>query len=301
MRDSYHERPVEAGVDLAFEEIDENEDLRLRKSAWEAYVTMLYADASPMLAETLSLGIEINQLRPAFETFAEYPDVDEWPRPQVAPPDFDEIRSLLEEVDEHAADLQLRFPLSHTDWDEMMRKYARVRRMLQHRDPQNPLDLIAILEQFTSVRQVESEKWSGGEKEAKEAKALWEEFRKRGREHLNQWRKHCYPTCMALLHGARDIYDRMRRESGKLNYQDLLTKSAELLKDKPSIREYFRDRFTHVLVDEFQDTDPIQAQVMMFLTADDPGEANWQKCRPVSGSLFVVGDPKQSIYRFRTR
>jgi len=76
-------------------------------------------------------------------------------------------------------------------------------------------------------------------------------------------------------------------------------KSAELLKDKPTIREYFHDRFTHILVDEFQDTDPIQAQVMMFLTADDPGETNWQRCRPFSGSLFVVGDPKQSIYRFR--
>ena len=53
------------------------------------------------------------------------------------------------------------------------------------------------------------------------------------------------------------------------------------------------------MIDEFQDTDPLQAEVMFLLTADDPKEIDWQKCRPEPGSLFVVGDPKQSIYRFR--
>jgi ATP-dependent helicase/nuclease subunit A len=98
---------------------------------------------------------------------------------------------------------------------------------------------------------------------------------------------------------ARDIYDRLRRENNQLNFQDLLLKAVELLRDKPQIRHYFRKRFTHLLVDEFQDTDPIQAEVMLLLTATDVQEINWQKCRPVDGSLFVVGDPKQSIYRFR--
>ena len=67
----------------------------------------------------------------------------------------------------------------------------------------------------------------------------------------------------------------------------------------PHVRRYFADRFTHLLVDEFQDTDPIQAEVLLLLTADDPGEKDWRRCRPRPGSLIVVGDPKQSIYRFR--
>ena len=71
------------------------------------------------------------------------------------------------------------------------------------------------------------------------------------------------------------------------------------MRDKPQIRKYFRKRFTHLLVDEFQDTDPIQAEVMLLLTAQRETETDWRKCRPVDGSLFVVGDPKQSIYRFR--
>ena len=78
-----------------------------------------------------------------------------------------------------------------------------------------------------------------------------------------------------------------------------MIKAAGLLRDKPHVRTYFRDRFRFLLVDEFQDTDPVQAEVMMLLTATDPKETEWRKCVPRPGSLFVVGDPKQSIYRFR--
>jgi hypothetical protein len=54
-----------------------------------------------------------------------------------------------------------------------------------------------------------------------------------------------------------------------------------------------------VFVDEFQDTDPLQAEILLLLCADDPSDATWTAFRPVPGKLFIVGDPKQSIYRFR--
>ena len=52
-------------------------------------------------------------------------------------------------------------------------------------------------------------------------------------------------------------------------------------------------------MDEFQDTDPLQAELLLLLAADDPAERDWTAVRPVPGKLFIVGDPKQSIYRFR--
>ena len=58
-------------------------------------------------------------------------------------------------------------------------------------------------------------------------------------------------------------------------------------------------------MDEAQDTDPIQAEIAMFIAEDDPGISagdrprNWKKVTPRAGKIFVVGDPKQSIYRFR--
>ena len=61
----------------------------------------------------------------------------------------------------------------------------------------------------------------------------------------------------------------------------------------------FQQRFKRIFVDEFQDTDPLQAEILLLLAADDPAAANWRETRPVPGKLFIVGDPKQSIYRFR--
>jgi ATP-dependent exoDNAse (exonuclease V) beta subunit len=57
--------------------------------------------------------------------------------------------------------------------------------------------------------------------------------------------------------------------------------------------------FTHFFVDEFQDTDPLQAEILLLLAADDAAETDWHNVRPVPGKLFLVGDPKQAIYRFR--
>jgi ATP-dependent helicase/nuclease subunit A len=65
------------------------------------------------------------------------------------------------------------------------------------------------------------------------------------------------------------------------------------------VREYFQKRFTHILVDEFQDTDPIQAEIILHLSGEDLKETVWQKTKIRPGALFIVGDPKQSIYRFR--
>ncbi|MFM8379089.1 MAG: UvrD-helicase domain-containing protein, partial [Planctomycetia bacterium] len=86
---------------------------------------------------------------------------------------------------------------------------------------------------------------------------------------------------------------------GVLSFQDLLSKAARLLATHPDVRRAFRSRYTHILVDEFQDTDPVQAEMLLLLTANDPAETNWRRCVPVAGALFVVGDPKQSLYRFR--
>ena len=108
-----------------------------------------------------------------------------------------------------------------------------------------------------------------------------------------------YHTILNVLRPAVVVYDRLRHAAGGLNFQDLLLIAAKMLREYPAIRRYFRNRFTHLLVDEFQDTDPVQAEVMLLLTADDPDETEWRRCTPASGSLFVVGDPKQSIYRFR--
>ena len=77
-----------------------------------------------------------------------------------------------------------------------------------------------------------------------------------------------------------------------------------MLRDNPDARRRFQRRFHHLLVDEFQDTDPIQAEIAFFLAGDPDDRAgsmskDWEAIVPTPGKLFMVGDPKQSIYRFR--
>jgi ATP-dependent exoDNAse (exonuclease V) beta subunit len=101
------------------------------------------------------------------------------------------------------------------------------------------------------------------------------------------------------LSGAVERYEELKARAGALDFLDLLLKARDLVKGNAVVRRGFQTRFTHIFVDEFQDTDPLQAEILLLLAAADPAAVDWRAVQPVPGRLFVVGDPKQSIYRFR--
>ena len=95
-----------------------------------------------------------------------------------------------------------------------------------------------------------------------------------------------------------------RRRTGQLEFHDLLVMTRDLLRDPahgPTVRADLHERFRQLLLDEFQDTDPIQLEIAVLIAADpaDPGAPTDPLPVPRPGRLFFVGDPKQSIYRFR--
>ena len=91
-----------------------------------------------------------------------------------------------------------------------------------------------------------------------------------------------------------------KRQRGLLDFDDLLLKARDLLRDSRAAREHFHARFETLVVDEFQDTDPVQAEIVMRLAAPpEEQDDDWSALSPEPGRLFLVGDPKQSIYRFR--
>ena len=98
-------------------------------------------------------------------------------------------------------------------------------------------------------------------------------------------------------------YARDRKQRGVATFHDLLVWSRDLLRDHPRVREAAQQRIQRLFVDEFQDTDPLQAELVAYLVADPAlaAEQDWHVLlrHLVPGRLFVVGDPKQSIYRFR--
>ncbi len=103
----------------------------------------------------------------------------------------------------------------------------------------------------------------------------------------------------AELFGSIARYQALKDEEGRLDFVDLLVRARDLVRDRAEARADFQRRFTHLFVDEFQDTDPLQAELLLLLSADDPAVQDWRQVTPVRGKLFIVGDPKQSIYRFR--
>jgi ATP-dependent helicase/nuclease subunit A len=294
------ERPIEAGVDMAFEELDEDADFRLRRAAWDEHAARLHASGDPLLGRLDDLGLDLDDLLDTYLEFADYPDVDKWPAPPAAldPARAEGARRALREWGRHAESLG-DLP-RHAGNDTLIPFLRALPRRLQHTTLSRDRELLRLLEDCLDADKSVYKHWPRGSSQGKREHERWSEFLSAHAEPLvEQWRQVRYPVVLDVLRGAVAVYAELRRARGALSYQDLLMKAAALLRSAPHVRAHFRARFTHVLVDEFQDTDPVQAEVLLLLTADDHAERNWRRCRPVPGSLFVVGDPRQSIYRFR--
>jgi ATP-dependent helicase/nuclease subunit A len=99
---------------------------------------------------------------------------------------------------------------------------------------------------------------------------------------------------------AAAAYEQVKTRHECVDQTDLLIKLRNLLeKNEGGIRAFYQNLFDHILVDEFQDTDPLQAEILFFLAEDGQAARHWDEVRLTPGRLTIVGDPKQSIYRFR--
>ncbi len=107
------------------------------------------------------------------------------------------------------------------------------------------------------------------------------------------------PCLREELRPVVDRYQAIKRQEGLLDFHDLLQCARDLLVRDADVRATLQRRFRYLLVDEFQDTDPLQAEIVLLLASDDPACEDPSAVSVAPGKLFVVGDPKQSIYRFR--
>ncbi len=94
---------------------------------------------------------------------------------------------------------------------------------------------------------------------------------------------------MRVTAAVSRVYLERKRSLGLVDFHDLLTLTRDFLRDRPDLRARLQNRIGFVLIDEFQDTDPVQMELVEYLCGGGATE----------GKLFAVGDSKQSIYRFR--
>jgi ATP-dependent helicase/nuclease subunit A len=292
------ERPVEAGLDPQFEELDDVAASLLEADFWSQWFDAQALQGSDALQNAIDAGVKPRHLRSAFRRLVQYADVEMVATPCSRP----DLQPAVDAVLEFVARCQPCFPddsmrEKQDSFEKMMRDLVRKR---DSSDLNDVLEQLELLEAGNHVSHKATLKnWPDGQ----QAKQLWQEYSQIAstlvRPTLRRWREYVHCLVIDLLGPAVRQFEQQRLRDGTLTFNDLLVRARDLLRDHPAVRRYFQRRFTHVLVDEFQDTDPVQAEVLFFLTGAEVDETEWRKLTPRPGSLFIVGDPKQSIYRFR--
>ena len=292
------ERPVEAGLPPDFSEVEEREEAVMRREAWDAFVQQSFLSEDPRLVKFEELGLRPEDLYGFFQRryqFSDVPLVSE----SVQKPDLSTAVSELEAFLQHT-EAHIPNPLPGKR-DALQTALVRARSFLSNREIQSDADRIELLQILSGNLGVTLKSWTPNQDFAKHLRdTLLPEIQT---EILNptltKWRQYIYRFAAPFVDDAVAEYARTRRETGRLTFQDLLELAARLLRDHPEVRRHFQDRYHCLFVDEFQDTDPIQAEILLYLTGENLEETDWRKLTPRPGSLFLVGDGKQSIYRFR--
>jgi len=280
-------RPVEARVDPVFQELAQADALRVFGRVFRRWIEGKLAEPSPALSRALARmewrTEPLDELRKAAWNLTEWRDFNAaW---QKRP--FDRDARMARLLDKAEATLRVAGrkeslrPLG--EFVERVRRAREAGRVDGDRVESDLLRLPAEL------------RWVKG-KDA--AVAAWEELKAA----IEEFR--CGADADLAAH-LRDelwevvgLYQEEKRRAGQLDFMDLLLCARELLRHDAA-RADLQRVYQRIFVDEFQDTDPLQAEILLLLASSDAAECDWRKATPAPGKLYVVGDPKQSIYRFR--
>ena len=308
------ERPVESGVSPGFTELDEVQDLELRKRTWRDFVTSTRSAGDPDMMALLDADIRPKDLDAAFATICLNEDV-EFPAGEADSPDPQGARKALDkfwkELQKHLpSDID---PATTCPIQKAAREFRGQLDVSRYR-LDRPSVMASLLATWKCESKITQKWWADSPAEKKRLRdlinALHEEFcTDTVTPYLSQWRQYVYRLSVTLLTRAREYAARERRRLNALNYGDLLILTARVLRENTAVRHSLQQKYRHLFVDEFQDTDPVQAEIVFLLAADEGAVAaptsasvtgaDWRTIPLRPGALFVVGDPKQSIYRFR--
>jgi ATP-dependent exoDNAse (exonuclease V) beta subunit len=316
--DLLRERPVEACIDPLFKVLTEAQALRMFNHGFQQWLEEQLADPRE--------GVKRSLVRPVFGGFGASPEGDSGPVDRLRRAaweltqwrDFDgewqrplfERRSRIDELVELLNDFVALLEPPGAVNDTLYRDTWAARKLA---DEIRRCELVAsrdydrleagLIELGRNRDFRETRKGSGKEYRAGVLRAEVLRAREKLAAALAAFDQDANADLAAALRdelsGAVSAYEMAKARAGVLDFLDLLLKTRDLIRDNRDVRSSFQQRFKRIFVDEFQDTDPLQAEILLLLAADDPGVANWRRARPVPGKLFLVGDPKQSIYRFR--
>jgi ATP-dependent helicase/nuclease subunit A len=290
------ERPVEAGVDPEFEEIEEEKDFIYAEEAWSDFIDYSNGNGDNALKFMEEYGIEINDLKDTYHRFIQYSDV-KIETADAPEPDFSEVKKAISQFLSLFKDVLPQYA-PEKGWDSLQSIIRKSTFYINSGYLSSSRLFVRVLNEMNKTPEIVQNRWPDGN--GKECKEKMLQFQNDIlKPALKSWREYMHKPLAEFIKKGADFYRDRRKSRSILNFEDLLTMTSDLLRENSEVREYFKRKFMHILVDEFQDTDPIQAEIIFFLTGKNTKETDWKNITPDSGALFLVGDPKQSIYRFR--
>lgn len=292
------ERPVEAGLDPNFEVLDALGSSLSFDEAYRSWLSQTLAGKSPELWRAFNRGLELNRLREIAELLHSHRSLLPLPHEEAeshsssqfmaeVEGSIDDLRELLT----HCTD---RSDKGSQQIERILDRFADYRQLADRPDA---LDR-ELLKSFKISALGNKKNWSPGESCTRQ-KEICTDIKERLQTVQDALRTSALVGILPLVEAFVIDYAERRRQAGTAEFDDLLIWSRDLLRDQAEVRAYFQQRFTCILVDEFQDTDPLQVEIVLYLTSGDQETSDWRELQPLPGRLFVVGDPKQSIYRFR--
>jgi len=314
--DLLRERPVEAAIDPLFTVLTEAQARRLYDEAFSTWFQAALADTPEgvrrsLRRSTYSFGGRpsnddgpVDRLRKAGWDLADWRD---FPASWTRPPAFDRVSA----IDTLAASVSAFAATSaqasssrdnlYTDTAAARRASEELKALLRDGDHDSAEGALVDLCRDRDFRR--ARKGSGAAYAKGVARADVHAAHQALLLDLDAFKVDADADLAALLRdelqGSIDEYTTLKARIGALDFLDLLLRATALVREREDVRREFQQRFRCLFVDEFQDTDPLQAELLLLLSAEDPSERDWTRVRPVPGKLFIVGDPKQSIYRFR--
>jgi ATP-dependent helicase/nuclease subunit A len=285
------ERPLECGVVPGFRVADETLADMLFAEAWEEWLTERLLGGDDILVEALDAGIDLegesffaerSSLRGFARRLIEQRDLSPLVAESVADPAGwrEELLSRAQRAGELAT--QAREGDTLAARLGALAQFAEASRFLTGRALADHLARLELIPRHFGHKP----RWPSAEllEEAREI-AVWT---RTAREAWAAARGEIlHGRLVRALASVTAAYQRKKAERGVLDFLDLLLKARDALRDRESVGRYFRERFQVLIIDEFQDTDPLQVEIANALAGQAPGD------------LVVVGDAKQSIYRFR--
>jgi ATP-dependent exoDNAse (exonuclease V) beta subunit len=296
-----HERPVEAGVDPAFQVADPLQTELLQEEVWRDWIEeqMAAESGADVLTRALYLDIELPTLRNLAQELVGQ-------RARLSWANLSSCRAIGEILREVgpiiAALVKLAPSCTDAENDTMMKRIAPliaaapVWGALTAREQEHVLlRVVVAAPKSGNFNRIGFKKNWPTERLLLDARKCMARLADLCDEAGNTFVR----ELLLWLRGFGDTYASEKQRRGLLDFDDLLLKTRDLLRDNHDVRRDFQRRYDRLLVDEFQDTDPVQTEIVFFLAEKAPATDDWRKVKLAPGKLFVVGDPKQSIYRFR--